>query len=47
VRDDAYEVPRVKPKINGIPVNIPKFKQLDIIRKHPGRGQANFSEILK
>jgi hypothetical protein len=38
MRDDAYEeVQRVRPKINGIPLNIPKFKQFDIIRKHPGR----------
>jgi hypothetical protein len=42
VTDYAYEeVPRVRPKINGIPVNIPKFKQLDIIRKNPSGGQVN------
>ncbi|XP_062234044.1 uncharacterized protein LOC133931222 isoform X2 [Phragmites australis] len=36
VREDAYEeVRRVRPKINGNPLNISKFNQVDIIQNHP------------
>ncbi|KAK8455666.1 hypothetical protein SEVIR_4G200800v4 [Setaria viridis] len=36
VREDAYgELRRVRPKINGSPLNLSKFKQVDIIRNHP------------
>ncbi|XP_062227699.1 uncharacterized protein LOC133925980 isoform X2 [Phragmites australis] len=44
VREDAYEeVRRVRPKINGNPLNISKFKQVGIIRNHPA---ANSREEL-
>nr|CAB3468622.1 unnamed protein product [Digitaria exilis] len=44
IRDDAYEeIRRVRPKINGNPLNISKFKQVDIIRNHPA---ANLGEEL-
>ncbi|XP_025810388.1 uncharacterized protein LOC112888395 [Panicum hallii] len=44
VREDAYgEIRRVRPKINGNPLNISKFKQVDIIRNHPA---ANSHEEL-
>ncbi|OEL29085.1 hypothetical protein BAE44_0009898 [Dichanthelium oligosanthes] len=44
VREDAYgEIRRVRPKINGNPLNISKLKQVDIIRNHPA---ANSREEL-
>ncbi|KAG2613425.1 uncharacterized protein LOC120704938 [Panicum virgatum] len=44
VREDAYgEIRRVRPKISGDPLNISKFKQVDIIRNHPA---ANSHEEL-
>ncbi|KAL6603096.1 hypothetical protein ACP70R_043457 [Stipagrostis hirtigluma subsp. patula] len=44
VTGDVYdEHRRVRPKINGNPFNISKFKQIDIIRNHPA---ANSSEVF-
>ncbi|KAJ1260196.1 hypothetical protein BS78_10G213900 [Paspalum vaginatum] len=36
VREDAHgEIRRVRPRINGNPLNISKFKQVDVIQNHP------------
>jgi hypothetical protein len=46
VRDTPEDLRRVRTKIDGNPINITKFKQVDFVRNRPGTDYNKVSAIL-